>query len=93
MKKTKLKKKTEVVINLFFIKIKMNKTISTEETSKKSKSKKKLIRSKIWKILEIIIEQMIASIISAFVNGLFYQHLILKKNEFFYREVPLWLMN
>lgn len=93
MKKTKLKKKTEVVINLFFIKFKMNKTISTEETSKKSKSKKKLIRSIIWKILEIIIEQMIASIISAFVNGLFYQHLILKKNEFFYREVPLWLMN
>lgn len=94
MKKSKTKTKTEVEVNLPFFKYKKTTVTTTEETSKKQANENKrfkLIRSIAWNIFKFIIKQMIATIISAKVNGLFYQHLILKKNEFFYKEgVLIW---
>ncbi len=89
MKKSKTRTKTEVEVNFLFLKFKRTIVTTTEETSKKQAKENKrlkLIRSIAWKIFEFIIKQMIATIISAKVNGLFYQPLILKKNEFFYKE-------
>lgn len=86
------KTKTEFVINILFFKIKYKSEKIIEEKSVKQAKIKigfKLICSLVWKFLKLVITKMIATIISAIVNGLFYQHLILYKNEFFYREVKV----
>ena len=94
MKKSKKRDKIEVEVNLLFIKFKRTTVITSEKTSKKpagQNSRVKLISSMVWKIFDFIIRQMIATIISTKMNGLFYQHLILNKNEFFYKNgVLIW---
>ena len=89
-KKIKEFSKSEVEIRLPFFKYKKEKFRITEETSDNEAKKKKiikLIRSLAWKIFLFIIKQMITAIISAKMNGLFYQFLIRKRMSFFIRMV------
>ena len=81
--------KSEVVIKLPFFKYKKTKFRTTETSDIKARKKKniKLIRSLAWKIFEFIIKQMIAAIISAKMNGLFYKFLIRIRMSFFIRTV------
>lgn len=92
MQKFVKKTKTEFEFNFLFFKIKYKSEKIVEKKSVKQPKRKnrfKLICSLVWKFLKLVIAKMIATIISAIVNGLFYQHLILDKNEFFCREVKV----
>lgn len=92
MKKIELKEKskieTEINSEYFHVYIKSTRVnkITMKETraKRKSKAKETAIRSKAWKFICTIIEKMVTAIISAIVNGLFYQ-LLIQKNEFFYK--------
>lgn len=102
MKKIKLKDKSKIEFEIcsdnyrVHVKTTHVSKIAMKETKakRKSKAKKTLIRSKAWKFICTIIEKMVTAIISAIVNGLFYQFLIRKKNEFFYKKgMKIWLKN
>lgn len=90
MKKTKEIVKSDVQLNLVFIKYNKNKKCTYEASDSKPKSKLfNLICSVGKEVVKIIIKliiEMFTAYISAKLNGLIYKFLILSKNEFFYSK-------
>ena len=98
MKKIKFDEKSKIEIEISrenfhgHIECTQIKKITIKETNAKrsSKTKKRVIRSKVWKFLCMIIEKMVTAIISAIVNGLFYLFLIRKRMSFFVKKGDIY---